>query len=1359
MPSTASAEPQHLFGHSFDAKDGGEYAFKWHREWSIVKKNHNGTTGWAQMVHSTNAAHPTGALCRIHICAHNPCSVIWPASKYGLAGPPLHVQEGPKPILSAVAGLAPVEPAPAEPEAALEEPEAALEEPDAAVEEPEAAVAEIPVPAEPPPAELAPVPAEVPAEAPAPVVKPDVLVGPIHVPDSPKTAALQSMKPPAPATPIDVSADGDINDTAVAATGGVSKAVAAGRKIVATLLALARAIRVPRTYVGYSAFVVMGLRMKCRPCAWEGSVFIDLLDLFAPWAKESCTRELSVAAIPCALMPKPGGSVECVPISDEHPVSQTRHFVGGLKVDAAAVAGDTCGFEMYYAKLGVATLATVCDGGCGVDVMSMMLGQPSSFASRKELRIEISDYLMSRINEPWMQDLMALCQEVDNDDVILSRSEGAQIVAIPKAPAPAVAEPAIMDVVVPDENTIEAMRWASQIQDTQHFLSLVRSLPKEIVEEQVRLYGDRAGTAVAEAGAASSKIIVSALPKLRVRMLVAKRFHMYCLKHGIVPDKRMPYGAVKAFIHDNLEWKSGRMGLGQTGQLRKWHASWQASSFNVLAAVADKPKALRDEKKSGHSRSKLPLHQRVRAPGGGKQFKAPLVRKALYEWWSGMRFAIDWKKLAEDRRHRGRKCLARFPRSALKLKVAQLLEDYAYSCLLNGSRVVAFLPDAHWFRRWEEDHGLSMRKANRKYQVPRPVLKERMEIFWVVLFRIRLFIALVFGYDPMIQNFDQSPFHHNETGSQDKPVLCVRGSKVPIIEGNADVRTRWTGTFTTCSRAAVAVGSLTPVECMFKAEKDGSVDARLQAFLRSRGFPSWFTVTVGPKGSYREHDIIAFLRKHLEPWTEGRDWRIMLADDYSAHKTENVSALCWSRGYILLTHGGGASSVAQTPDTDLNQFVRREYGNKESRLLLEKMRLGEVVPKLTNEECMVLMLEILSDPDLHKHASEGYKKVGQSIDLHGKEDALICREAGVFWNEVTTDKYPSMRPKINAELAAVAEEFESGGLPWTRKSVQRLITPYPTRKDVDRILANLGDDFFHDDLEELEDGGEDAAVAEGEDDSSSHGSDEDAIGHVDAAVAGDGEEPSRAQGPEIAELETKGLEIMPLSAAQADAVHQAQSTIAALEASLESLRAVGLVRGAQMLEFELSKQRRRVRELVQDSPAVADAFSRLRRAEEEDALVKTRLAAQQNERKREAAKAIADRDAAVADLKRTRKAIQDMEGTLASKHAIKSFTLEALGTGSPNAGGAKSKKSRFEVLDRLARLNAGLSAGQKNDWQWFKDAWDSQMVTQHKAKWADVFSGWVQGVLNDERSNAFSCFVHSETCRVFAGTAALQVPG
>ena len=166
-----------------------------------------------------------------------------------------------------------------------------------------------------------------------------------------------------------------------------------------------------------------------------------------------------------------------------------------------------------------------------------------------------------------------------------------------------------------------------------------------------------------------------------------------------------------------------------------------------------------------------------------------------------------------------------------------------------------------------------------------------------------------------------------------------------------------------------------------------------------------------------------------------------------------------------------------------------------------------------------------------------------------------------------------------------------------------------------------------------------------------------------------------------------------------------------------------------------------------------------RRAEDLKTQERKRLAKELNEQSRQAAKAKADRDAAVAELKRHKKSIQDMEGIRECKHAMKSFTLKELGEGSSNAGGAKARARRFEVLDRIARLRAGLSPAQRNDWQWFKESWDQAMVNVHGPNWASVFAGWMQNVLENELSNAFSMFVHKETCRVFQAALALHVPG
>ena len=97
---------------------------------------------------------------------------------------------------------------------------------------------------------------------------------------------------------------------------------------------------------------------------------------------------------------------------------------------------------------------------------------------------------------------MVACQELRQEDVDLYRSGDAKILAAPTAPAPAVADlalaaPAVADVVTPDEEVVGAMRWASKLEDDSCVLALIRSLPKEVVEEQLSLYRRRDETAVA----------------------------------------------------------------------------------------------------------------------------------------------------------------------------------------------------------------------------------------------------------------------------------------------------------------------------------------------------------------------------------------------------------------------------------------------------------------------------------------------------------------------------------------------------------------------------------------------------------------------------------------------------------------------------------------------------------------------------------------------------------------------------------------------------------------------------------------------------------------------------------------------
>ena len=140
------------------------------------------------------------------------------------------------------------------------------------------------------------------------------------------------------------------------------------------------------------------------------------------------------------------------------------------------------------------------------------------------------------------------------------------------------------------------------------------------------------------------------------------------------------------------------------------------------------------------------------------------------------------------------KRLARFTASMIKTKANQLLQEYCTQSLKAGRRPLVPQLRSRWFRGWRKEYGLSMRKPNRKYKVPKDVMAQRLEIGWLNVARVRALCLAEFGYDPEIENWDQSPFHHNESGSRNMPTLAVAGNGaiVPLIEGHSATRERWT---------------------------------------------------------------------------------------------------------------------------------------------------------------------------------------------------------------------------------------------------------------------------------------------------------------------------------------------------------------------------------------------------------------------------------------------------------------------------------------------------------------------------------------------------------------------------------------
>ena len=126
-----------------------------------------------------------------------------------------------------------------------------------------------------------------------------------------------------------------------------------------------------------------------------------------------------------------------------------------------------------------------------------------------------------------------------------------------------------------------------------------------------------------------------------------------------------------------------------------------------------------------------------------------------------MRYSIDWKACEKSLPRSGgrNKCMGRFTRTLLRHKVHQLLHDYCHQCLLKGIRPQVFTPTSRWFDTWQCDYGVSLRRPNRKYKVPKHVMAQRLEIGWCNVARVRALCLEVHGYDPELENWDQERTH------------------------------------------------------------------------------------------------------------------------------------------------------------------------------------------------------------------------------------------------------------------------------------------------------------------------------------------------------------------------------------------------------------------------------------------------------------------------------------------------------------------------------------------------------------------------------------------------------------------------
>ena len=247
--------------------------------------------------------------------------------------------------------------------------------------------ADAPAPAEAPP----PAAAASPADALAPPAPPGTpsaseAQSPPDLPVEPAGEHLpsRSTAPPLPAEPIAAVA-APSPETARALDPPLVQL--SEYRVFGQLLQLARKIRTPRQYIGYSALTCFGLAFDCCPCVWEGDVRVNLINAYATSQLTRCTKRCQVDGV-CCIMEHDVESerVNLMHVSEMHPLSKVNHYIAGVPMTGGVYGKDGSVYDFYSSRL--ALLGTVMDGDCGIDLCCLMMGRPQSTSERSRVREE-----------------------------------------------------------------------------------------------------------------------------------------------------------------------------------------------------------------------------------------------------------------------------------------------------------------------------------------------------------------------------------------------------------------------------------------------------------------------------------------------------------------------------------------------------------------------------------------------------------------------------------------------------------------------------------------------------------------------------------------------------------------------------------------------------------------------------------------------------------------------------------------------------------------------------------------------------------------------------------------------------------
>jgi hypothetical protein len=664
------------------------------------------------------------------------------------------------------------------------------------------------------------------------------------------------------------------------------------------------------------------------------------------------------------------------------------------------------------------------------------------------------------------------------------------------------------------------------------------------------------------------------------------------------------------------------------------------------------------------------------------------MRVELFRWFCSIRGSVK----------------GRIPLRLLRAQAEEQREEYLAACL--RLRVVGRAPriTPKWLLAFRREYNISLRCPNKRWKVSKSVLLERLRILWANLFRIRQLILLTHGYDCVMENFDQKPFHMNEAGSKMAKTLDWRGRPcVELKECHASTRARWTATTWSSSASDACAGGLQtkmPLECLFKGGEGvlKTLTSARETLISEGCFGNlqWLSVATSDSGSYATPQIVQMLERHLEPWSDTRQWRILLCDAYKPHADEAVRRLCWNRGYIVVLHGGGTTGVLQVPDTHMHSLLSREYQELEMRDLVTRMQLEpSKLPLRIREDCMRDLVTVYTRGHLHRQTSLGFTHNMLTSALDGSEDHLGRGDAVRFWQELHMDK---LRRQI---MADVADEHAAGRLPWTYDTVQSLLEDFPARGQLDRLEEGQDDEgetveenqgFLWDDNVEAVSPDVSDAESQGEADGVSALAD-------DLGVAA---QPLLDSMAALDRLHEQALEVEDPRILNVIDAARRKAAKAAMGANQDNHQVVAAMR--------TECERRRSELMSQQAAALRhrEALASLEREREE--LQKSAEALRKQQ----------------ADL---RAAAERRSHAVACDSAARGFDAEMFGQGKPEGGGPRCKACRWDAFQRVFALLPNLPPEVANNLEHDWPKWDGRQAARYGSAWGSQYRNTLQRLL------------------------------